>query len=35
MLRSDSIHFTDTKYFIHGPINYDDHDDIIQPKKLL
>ena len=31
MLWSDFVHLTDTNYFIHGPFNYDDHDDIIQP----
>ena len=31
MLWSDSIHLTDTKYFIHDPFNYDTHDDIIKP----
>ena len=30
MLGSDSVHLTDTKYFIHGPLNCDVHDDIIQ-----
>ena len=26
----DSVHLTDTKYFTHGPFNYDAHDNIIQ-----
>ena len=33
MLWSDSVHLTDTKYFIHGPFNFDAHDDIIQPNQ--
>ena len=31
MLWSDSVHLTDPKYFIHGPFNFDAHDDNIQP----
>ena len=31
MLWSNSVHLTDTKYFIHGPFNFDAHDNIIQP----
>ena len=31
MLWSDSVHLTDTKYFIYGLFNFDTHDDIIQP----
>ena len=30
MLWSDSVHLIDPKYFIHGPFNYDAHDDIVQ-----
>ena len=30
MLWSDSMHLTKTKYFIHGPLNYGSHNDIIQ-----
>ena len=33
MLWSDSVHFTDPKYFIHGPFNYDAYGDIIQPNQ--
>ena len=33
MLWSDSAHLTDSKYYIHGPFNYDAHTDIIQPKQ--
>ena len=33
MLWSDSVHLTDSKYFIHGPFNYDAHTDIIQSKQ--
>ena len=33
MLQSDSVHLTDTKYFIHGSFNFDAHDDIIQPNQ--
>ena len=35
MLWSDSIHLTDSKYFIHVPFNYDAHADTIQPKNML
>ena len=35
MLWSDSVHLTDTKYFIHGPFNFDAHDDIIQPNQYV
>ena len=33
MLSSDFMHLTDTEYFIHGPFNYDAHDDTIQPNQ--
>ena len=35
MLWSDSVHLMDTKHFIHGPFNYDTHDDIIKPNKYV
>ena len=35
MLWSDSVHLTDSKYFIHGLFNYDAHADIIQPKQRV
>ena len=31
VLGSDSVHLTDTKYFIDGPFNFDAHDGVIQP----
>ena len=33
MLWSASVHLTDSKYFIHGIFNYDDHTDIKQSKQ--
>ena len=33
MLWSNSVHLTDTKYFIHGPFNFEAHDDIMQPNQ--
>ena len=33
MYWSDSLHITDTKYFIHIPFNFDAHDGIIQPNQ--
>ena len=35
MLWSDSVHLTDTKYFIHDPSNYDAHGEFIQPKQHM
>ena len=35
MVWSNSEHLTETKYFIHGSFNYDDHEDIIQPKQYM
>ena len=31
MLWSDSVYLIEPKCCIHGPFNYDDHADIIQP----
>ena len=35
MLWSDSVHLTDTKYFIHDPSKYDAHGEFIQPKQHM
>ena len=35
MLWFDSVHLTNTKYFIHGPFHFDAHDDIIQPNQYV
>ena len=35
MFWSDSVHFTDSKYFIHEPFNYNTHNNIIQLKQYV
>lgn len=35
MLWSAFVHFTDPKYYIRGPFNYDSHKYVMQPKPYL
>ena len=35
VLWSDYVHLTYSKHFINGQFNYDDHTDIIYPKKYV
>ena len=31
----DSIHLTDSSYYIHGPFNFDSRSDIIKAKQYI
>ena len=35
MLWSAFVHFTDPKYYIRGPFNYDSHEYVMQSKPYL
>ena len=34
-LLSDCIHIADTKYIVHSPCNFDDHNSFIKPKQYV
>ena len=35
MLWTDSVHLTDSSFFLHGPFNFDSHTDIVSAKQFI